>query len=96
MYPRSYCSYQAFWTEDNNNVQLNILMVNSDGHLLPSILVAIVISAEVYYTEVFVAMTTHYVQNSTHRSLDVSAGCLAGEMILVSKISQGTIEQHLD
>ena len=58
-----------FWTEDNNNVQLYILMVYSDGHMLPSILVAIVISAEVYYTEVFVAITTHYVQNSTHRSI---------------------------
>ena len=46
-----------------------VQMVYSDSHLLPQILVSIVISAEVYYTEVFVAMTTHYVQNSTHRSI---------------------------
>ena len=70
MYPRPYCSCRhTFWTEDNNNVQLYVLMVYSDSHLLPQILVSIVISAEVYYTEVVVALTTHYVQNSTHRSI---------------------------
>ena len=67
MYPRPYCS--PFTVCRMNTTTIYVLMVYSDSHLLPQILVSIVISAEVYYTEVFVAMTTHYVQNSTHRSI---------------------------